>query len=98
MTSAIQPTNLIPVLVTADWTTVQNAINDVITSLETSFPGVFQFPLNDDFDFTMVQLQAGHTAVGVLEITGGATTGHWDTGYGTYPTVGSTCYIIDMYF
>jgi hypothetical protein len=98
MTNAIQPTSLIPVQVTADWSVAQNAINDVIASLEASFPGVFQFPLNDDFDFTMVQLQAGHTAVGVLEVTGGALTGHWDTGYGTYPTVGSTCYIIDMYF
>jgi hypothetical protein len=98
MSSAIQPTNLIPVQVTTDWSTAANAIADVVTALETSFPGVFQFPLTDTWDITGVQVQNGVTAVGVLEITGGSLDGHWDTSFGAVPDIGSTCYIIDFYY
>lgn len=98
MPAAIQATNFIPILVTADWTTAQNAINDVITALETSFPGIFQFPLDDDWDFVMLQVQGTHTSYGDLEITGGALTGHWDSAFGTAPEVGSTVYILTFYF
>jgi hypothetical protein len=98
MPFALQPTNFIPVIVTSDWTDADNAIIDVIFSLESSFPGVFQFPLADDWDFVMVQLQNGATAYGILEVTGGLETGHWDEGYGTYPAIGTTVYIINMYW
>ena len=96
MPLALQPTNIIPINVTTNWANATNAAIDVTKALEESFPGVFQIPGTVSLDVMLVQVQNGYTAVGFLDLeTDG--TGTWDSGWGTYPAIGSVVYLIDWY-
>jgi len=91
MTGAIQPTAIIPILVTSDWTDANNAAADLINSLETSFPGVWGFPALADLAFIFIY----EGDPGYLYIGANAVTGLW---FGsTIPTIGDYAYLIDLY-
>jgi hypothetical protein len=94
---ALQPTHLIPVEVIQDWSDADLAAEDVILALETSFPGLFQFPALASLVITGVQLQGGVTAVGRLTIAGTTAAGTWTNSFGGVPAVGSVAYIVDIY-
>jgi len=101
MPFALHPTSIIPVLVTLDWTVADNAATDVKNALETAFPGVFKFPARAGIIFSLVQVQdllgLEVTSEGTLSVAATTGTGTWSSGFGTYPEIGSTVYIIDMY-
>jgi len=97
MSFALQPTHLIPVNVIQDWTDADLAAEDVILALETSFPGVFQFPALTDLIITGVQVQSGVSAVGRLTIAGTTAAGTWTNSFGGVPAIGSVAYIVDIY-
>lgn len=97
MSFALQPTHIIPVKVIQDWTDADLAAEDVILALETSFPGVFQFPAAADLIITGVQVQNGITAVARLTIAGTTAAGTWTNSYGTAPAIGTFTYIVDIY-
>jgi len=93
----LQPTHLIPVLVVQDWTDASLAAEDVISALETSFPGLFQFPAIADLVITGVQVQNGATAVARLTISATTAAGTWTNSFGAVPAVGTVAYIVDIY-
>jgi hypothetical protein len=91
MTQAIQPTAIIPILVTSDWTDASNAAADVINSLETSFPGVWSFPALGDLGFSFLYKKDA----GYLYIASGGVVGIW---FGAFtPTIGDYVYLLDIY-
>ena len=91
MTGAIQPTAIIPILATSDWTNADNAVADVITSLETSFPGVWAFPALGTLVFTFLYEKDG----GYLLVAANGVTGLW---FGSViPTIGDYAYLLDIY-
>jgi hypothetical protein len=97
MSFALQPTHIIPVKVIQDWSDADLAAEDVILALETSFPGVFQFPAAADLIITGVQVQGGITMVGRLTIAGTTAAGTWTNSFGSVPAIGSVGYIVDIY-
>jgi len=97
MSLALQPTHFIPIEVHEDWTVADDAATDVIASLESSFPGVFQFPASDDLNVTLVQVQAGATEKGLLTIDATTAAGTWSTAFATIPAVDSVVYLVDIY-
>ena len=97
MSFALQPTSLIPVRVIQDWTDPDLAAEDVIEALETSFPGIFQFPAGDTLYITGIQVQNGVTRIGHLTIDATTSAGTWSGSFGTVPAIGTIAYIIDMY-
>jgi hypothetical protein len=97
MSEAIQPTSIIPVNVTTDWSTATNAANDVIVALETSFPGVFAFPADDAYVMALTQVQSGISVKASLSIAATSGVGTWAADWTTHPVIGSVAYIIDMY-
>jgi hypothetical protein len=90
MSFALQPTSIIPILVTTDWTDANNAATDLITTLETSFPGVWGFPAEASIIFAL--LYGKHT--GVLGILTNTVTGLWL--HAVVPTIGEYAYLISM--
>ena len=94
MPFALQPTSFIPVQVTADWTTANNAYTDVKTALEASFP--MTFPYNMTIYITLVEGSTDENDMGRLQVTStGVAT--WTAGFSTYPQKGQEVYIVDIY-
>jgi len=91
MTGAIQPTSIIPILATSDWTNANNAAADVINSLETSFPGVWGFPALGMLVFQFIY----ERDPGYLLVAANGITGIW---FGSViPTIGDYAYLLDIY-
>lgn len=97
MPLALQPTHFIPIKVTTAWATADNAAADVVSALEESFKGIFQFPATDGLTIALLQVQSGATEKGVLTIAATTAAGNWSTAFSTTPTVGSVVYLVDMY-
>jgi hypothetical protein len=91
MTHAIQNTQIIPILVTLDWTDVDNAVIDITNSLHASFPGVWAFPCTATLLLTVIY---DGTDSGVLVALASTLTGIWLQA--VVPTIGEYVYLVDI--
>jgi hypothetical protein len=83
-----------PVIVTADWNTIANAVTDVEKSLETVLP--VSFPMKLAIVVTIVEGDSDKDDVGRLSINT-SNVGTWTNAFDSVPVVGETVFVVDIY-